>query len=81
MKIFIELSPEICLKRRIKRDVGERGRTFVSVEQQFIDTVQPMYERYVAQTCCHAGLVLRGDAAIADITRKVINAITDREQI
>ena len=48
--VFLEASEETRLKRRIERDVRERGRTVESVLKQFNETVEPMHRLYVEPT-------------------------------
>ncbi len=48
--VFLEASKETRLKRRIERDVRERGRTVESVLKQFNETVEPMHRLYVEPT-------------------------------
>jgi len=45
--VFIDVSEEIRLQRRIKRDVAERGRDPDDVRRQFAETVAPMHDLYV----------------------------------
>jgi len=45
--VFIDVSEEIRLQRRIKRDVAERGRNPDDVRRQFAETVAPMHDLYV----------------------------------
>ena len=45
VRIFMDTPLDICLLRRLKRDIVERERSFDSVLQQYIDTVRPMYSR------------------------------------
>ncbi len=60
-RIFIEVSEEICLARRIERDTRERGRTRESVEEQFERTVIRMYETYVLPMREFADIVIDGE--------------------
>lgn len=60
LKIFIDAADELCLRRRIDRDVRRRGRTLKFVRDQFAATVRPMYERYVHPARRFADLVLDG---------------------
>jgi uridine kinase len=48
LKIFVDSPERVRLRRRIGRDMAERGRSAPSVRRQFFDTVVPMHERYVA---------------------------------
>lgn len=63
LKVFIETDDEICLKRRIDRDIRERGRTPESVRQQFEETVRPMTHLHIDPTREFADLVLDGNRA------------------
>jgi uridine kinase len=74
-KVFVDLGEEICLARRIERDIRERGRTRESVLEQFQSTVQPMAQRYVHPTRQFADVVLTGDGAIADEMERVLKHI------
>lgn len=47
MKIFVEADADVCLSRRIVRDVRERGRTIEGVIKQWFGTVKPVFQQYV----------------------------------
>lgn len=68
--MFIEADHGVCLERRIARDTRERGRTAEQVKRQYREKVQPMFERYVAPTCRHAGLVLDGAGSVDDMIER-----------
>lgn len=78
VKLFLDADHETCLKRRIARDVRERGRTEDSVRAQYERTVRPMYERHVRATSIHADLVLRGEDPLRQNTETVL-ALLRRE--
>ena len=59
-RVFISASHEVCLERRMARDIRERGRTAQSVTEQYRETVRPMCDRYVLPSEQHADLVLTG---------------------
>lgn len=59
-RIFVNAPAEICLERRIARDVVERGRTRESVLAQYEATVRPMAEQYVLPSQHHADLIVSG---------------------
>ena len=61
LKIYIETEGEIRFRRRMKRDVSERGRTPKSVIDQFEKSVQPMHEIYVKPNKVLADFVIPGD--------------------
>ena len=74
-KVFVDLGEEICLARRVERDMRERGRTRESVLEQFRTTVKPMAERYLYPTRKFADLVLTGDDDIRDEMQQVLSRI------
>lgn len=47
LSVYVECPEQERLRRRIERDVMERGRTEESVRQQFADHVQPMHAMFV----------------------------------
>jgi uridine kinase len=58
LRIFLNTSVETCERRRLERDVRERGRTLGQVREQFRATVAPSHFRYVAPQERWANLVL-----------------------
>lgn len=59
--VFIEFPDAGCLVRRTARDVAERGRTALSVKEQYEATVRPMFAQHVAPTRRFAHLVVGGE--------------------
>jgi uridine kinase len=47
MKIFVEADADVCLSRRIVRDVRERGRTIEGTIKQWFRYVKPVFQRHV----------------------------------
>lgn len=60
VKIFVEAPDDICLDRRMKRDVCERGRTQEEVLARFNDHVWPMYLEHIQPTRRHANVEVSG---------------------
>lgn len=58
LKIFVQLDADLCLLRRLRRDMAQRGRTLDSVARQYEATVKPMYEKYVRNYAPLADLVV-----------------------
>lgn len=58
--IYVNAPNEICLKRRIYRDMLERGRTEQSVREQFEATAKPMADLYVVPSAARASLIVEG---------------------
>lgn len=76
MKIFIRVDADVCLLRRVQRDIVERGRTIDSIARQYTDTVKPMYEQYIKNYIQYADLIVAGggkNAKISDILSFYIN--------
>ncbi|PYH88819.1 uridine kinase [Aspergillus ellipticus CBS 707.79] len=47
VKIFVEADMDVCLGRRIMRDVRERGRDVEGIVKQWFTFVKPSYKQYV----------------------------------
>ena len=47
LKLYMNVDADICLLRRIERDINERGRSIDSISQQYRSTVRPMFEQYI----------------------------------
>ncbi len=61
LKLFVWAADDVRFIRRLQRDLSERGRTTDSVTRQYLGTVKPMHERYVAPSMQHADLIIRGE--------------------
>jgi uridine kinase len=62
--IYVNAPNEICLKRRIYRDMRERGRTEASVRAQFEATAKPMADLYVLPSASRASIIVEGTEAL-----------------
>lgn len=60
IKVFIDTPLDICLLRRIERDVNERGRDMRSVMDQYRATVRPMYFEFIEPSKSHADVIVTG---------------------
>ncbi len=58
IKIYIDTDPDICLIRRLRRDIEERGRSITSVLNQYEKTVRPMYLRFVEPSKRYADIII-----------------------
>jgi len=76
--IFVNAPDEVCLKRRIHRDIHERGRTEASVRDQYWATAQPMAELYVLPSAAHASLIVDGTESL-DWSVEQVLALLRRE--
>jgi len=58
IRIFMSTPLDICLTRRMKRDIVERQRNFESVLHQYETTVRPMYMQFIEPSSRHADLIV-----------------------
>lgn len=58
IKIFMDTPLDICLIRRLKRDIIQRGRSLESVLQQYERTVRPMYWQFVEPSKRYADIIV-----------------------
>ena len=58
IKIYIHTAADIRFIRRITRDIHERGRSMDSVIQQYLETVRPMHEEFIAPTMHYADIII-----------------------
>jgi len=60
IRFFMDTPLDICLLRRISRDLVNRGRSLESVTRQYEQTVRPMHQRYIAPSAVHADMLITG---------------------
>lgn len=58
IRIFMETALDICLIRRMKRDMNERGRSLDSVITQYEETVRPMYLQFIEPSKRYADIIV-----------------------
>jgi uridine kinase len=73
--VYVQTDLDVCYRRRLARDVAERGRTPDSVREQYERTVRPGAEGFVCPTKAHAHLVVSGEQPLAESTAAVMDAI------
>jgi uridine kinase len=62
LRIFVETPLDVCLLRRLKRDIQEYGRTEMEAINRYRSHVHPNQERYVLPTRAASNLIVQGDA-------------------
>jgi uridine kinase len=72
LTVFVDAPADERFRRRLERDVRERGRTPDGVRAQWEKTVEPMYQELCAPTVEFANLVLDGTAPIEGSVELVI---------
>jgi uridine kinase len=63
IRIFMDTPLDICLIRRLKRDIAERNRTMKSVLEQYEETVRPMYFQFIEPAKRYADIIVPGGGA------------------
>jgi uridine kinase len=58
IKLFIDTDADVRILRRLRRDLKERGRTFDSVERQYLEAVRPMHLEFVEPSKRYADLIV-----------------------
>jgi uridine kinase len=58
ISVFMDTPLDICLLRRIKRDIEERGRTLQSVTEQYEQYVRPAFFDFIFPSKQFADLVV-----------------------
>jgi uridine kinase len=58
IRIFMETALDICLIRRLKRDMKERGRSLDAVLKQYEETVRPMYLQFIEPSKRYADIIV-----------------------
>jgi uridine kinase len=76
--IYVDAPDEVCLNRRIYRDMRERGRTEESVRAQFEATARPMAKLYVLPSQQRASLTVSGTDALDWSIEQVLHALRRR---
>lgn len=78
LKIFIQVDPDICLLRRVRRDMRDRGRDLESISRQYLETVKPMYEKYIRDYARLADLILPTGGKHPELTDMICCYLKDR---
>lgn len=76
MKLYMHVEADVCLLRRIQRDINERGRDIDGIATQYLTTVKPMFDRYIRNYEQYADVIVAGggkDAKITEILAGYIN--------
>jgi uridine kinase len=76
--IYVNAPHDVCLARRIHRDMRDRGRTEQSVRDQFHATARPMADLYVIPSATRASVTVEGtdslDWSIEQILKRLHQA-------
>lgn len=72
--VYVDVPDDLRTRRRVFRDVEERGRTADQSMDQIRSTVQPMHAQYVEPSARHADLVVDGTEDPSLSARRVVRA-------
>ena len=83
-RIFVDTPPDLSLRRRVVRDIAERGRTETSVLTQWESTVYPMYLEFCAPTKRFADTVWNGsdesEAGLRRLEKSLLTTANDHRR-
>ncbi|WP_211829181.1 uridine kinase [Kistimonas asteriae] len=78
LRFYMDTPLDICLIRRLQRDIVTRGRDMESVISQYMETVRPMFQQFIEPSRQHADLIIPrgGKNRIAmDLIKTKINTL------
>ena len=78
LRVYVDTPDEVCLERRMKRDIEQRGRTAESVRRQYDATVRPSSIAYVRPSAAHADLIIDGTGALDWKVERVLTEMRTR---
>ena len=58
IRLFIDTDADVRILRRLARDIHARGRSFDSVERQYLESVRPMHLEFVEPSKRYADLII-----------------------
>ena len=77
LKLYMNVDADICLLRRIERDITERGRSIDSISNQYRSTVRPMFEQYIRNYINLADVIVARGGKNARIVEILAGYVSD----
>lgn len=75
IKLFIDTDADVRILRRLRRDLNYRGRSYDSVEKQYLESVRPMHLEFVEPSKRYADLIIpegaRNEVALEAVVARV----------
>ena len=75
IKLFIDTDADVRILRRLRRDLNYRGRSYDSVERQYLESVRPMHLEFVEPSKRYADLIIpegaRNEVALEAVVARV----------
>ena len=78
LKLYISVEPDICLLRRITRDIKDRGRQIDNIAAQYLTTVKPMYDLYIRNYVHDADVIVARGGKNARIVEILAGYLRDK---
>src|SRR5262249_46815636 len=76
IKVFVHTDEQECLRRRLERDIAERGRTHECVMRQYEETVRPMAQLFVLPSRECADVVVSGEEPLDQSIAAVLAVVS-----
>ncbi len=76
IKLFIDTDADVRILRRLRRDIKDRGRSFESVERQYLSSVRPMHLEFVEPSKRYADLIVPEGAENAVALEAVVARVS-----
>lgn len=77
LKLYMSVDADICLLRRIARDINERGRTIDNISVQYLSTVKPMYDKHIRNYIEFADVIVAHGGRNARIVQILAGYVRD----
>lgn len=75
IKLFIDTDADVRILRRLDRDIRSRGRSFESVQRQYLESVRPMHLEFIEPSKRYADLIIpegsRNEVALEAVVARV----------
>ncbi|HKK22604.1 MAG TPA: uridine kinase [Pseudohaliea sp.] len=75
IRFYVDTPLDLCLLRRIERDLATRGRSLESIIRQYEQSVRPMYHTFIRPSAEHADMVITGggrNTVAVDVVRRLV---------
>ena len=78
LKLYMKVEPDICLLRRVERDIVERGRDIEGIGEQYLNSVKPMFDRYIRNYVHDADVIVANGGKNARIVEILAGYVQDK---
>ena len=77
LKLYMQVEPDICLLRRIERDIVDRGRDIHGIGMQYLNSVKPMFDKYIRNYITDADVIVANGGKNARIVEILAGYVQD----